>query len=221
MVTIFGHRQGKTDQVTSIDRAWLSPASGAIVWVGTPADVIERLLAAGKEIVQPNCVYEYGGVSFDLNAWRDHGRLHLHDLRSEGDLVELARRAEPVAGLSDTTVGNVSPSARWRAVFHPLRLEDALRAAPIVDGACWGYLPLHRGGARDAFDAVETPRAGGLDRLPRGRFFSVVLGGDGTNDLPGEAPAELPELPLLVADSEIHSGLPCPIQGVSRRAHPI
>ena len=54
-----------------------------------PADIVERLLAAGKEIVQPNCVYEYGGTSFDLNAWRDHGRLHLHDLRAEGDLVPL------------------------------------------------------------------------------------------------------------------------------------
>lgn len=54
-----------------------------------PADIVERLLAAGKEIVQPNCVYEYGGTSFDLNAWRDRGRLHLHDLRAEGDLVPL------------------------------------------------------------------------------------------------------------------------------------
>jgi hypothetical protein len=54
-----------------------------------PPDVIERLLAVGKEIVQPNCVYEYGGQSFDLNAWRDHGRLHMHDLRAEGDLVPL------------------------------------------------------------------------------------------------------------------------------------
>ena len=54
-----------------------------------PPDVIERLLATGKEIVQPNCVFDYGGPSFDLNAWRDHGRLHMHDLRSEGELVEL------------------------------------------------------------------------------------------------------------------------------------
>jgi hypothetical protein len=54
-----------------------------------PADVIERLLATGKDIVHPNCVYEYGGPSFDLNAWRDHGLLHMHDLRGEGDLVKL------------------------------------------------------------------------------------------------------------------------------------
>ena len=54
-----------------------------------PPDIIERLLAAGRDIVHPNCVKEYGGRSFDLNAWRDQGRLHLHDLRSEGDLVRL------------------------------------------------------------------------------------------------------------------------------------
>lgn len=54
-----------------------------------PPDIVERLLAAGKDIVQPNCVRDYGGPSFDLNAWRDHGRLHLHDLRGEGALVPL------------------------------------------------------------------------------------------------------------------------------------
>lgn len=54
-----------------------------------PPDIIERLLATGKLVVQPHCVYDYGGPTFDLNAWRDHGRLHLHDLREEGELVRL------------------------------------------------------------------------------------------------------------------------------------
>ncbi len=54
-----------------------------------PADIIERLTGTGKDIVQPNCVKHPGGKSFDLNAWRDKGRLHLHDLRAEGDLVPL------------------------------------------------------------------------------------------------------------------------------------
>jgi hypothetical protein len=54
-----------------------------------PPDIIERLLATGKDIVQPHCVCEYGGRSFDTNAWRDHGKLHLDDLRSEGDVVPL------------------------------------------------------------------------------------------------------------------------------------
>jgi hypothetical protein len=54
-----------------------------------PPDVIQRLLATGKEILQPNCVREYGGPSYDLNAWRDGGSRHMHDLRLEGDLVRL------------------------------------------------------------------------------------------------------------------------------------
>jgi hypothetical protein len=54
-----------------------------------PPDVVERLLAAGKDIVTPNCVLHYGGASFDRNAWRDQGRLHLHDLKAEGALVPL------------------------------------------------------------------------------------------------------------------------------------
>jgi hypothetical protein len=54
-----------------------------------PPDIIERLLATGKDIVQPHCVLDYGGQTFDLNGWREQGRLHLHDLRGEGELVEL------------------------------------------------------------------------------------------------------------------------------------
>src|SRR5262249_27516322 len=33
MVSIFVHRNGQTQQVTSLDRTWLNPAAGAIVWV--------------------------------------------------------------------------------------------------------------------------------------------------------------------------------------------
>jgi hypothetical protein len=54
-----------------------------------PPDIIERLLATGRDIVQPHCVLEYGGATFDCNGWRDQGRCHLDDLRDEGELVEL------------------------------------------------------------------------------------------------------------------------------------
>jgi hypothetical protein len=53
-----------------------------------PPDILERLLAADRGIVQPHCVTEQGRT-FDWNAWRDQGRLHLDDLRPEGDLVRL------------------------------------------------------------------------------------------------------------------------------------
>ena len=54
-----------------------------------PADIIEKLIATGKDIVQPHCVLDYNGPTFDQNGWRDKGRLHLDDLRSEGEIVEL------------------------------------------------------------------------------------------------------------------------------------
>ena len=60
--------------------------------IGYPADVIQRLLAAGRDIVHPHCLIQLGHEpprTFDLNAWRDHGRLHLDDLRGEGDVVPL------------------------------------------------------------------------------------------------------------------------------------
>jgi glycosyltransferase involved in cell wall biosynthesis len=65
-----------------------------VLWIDAdvtafPPDVIERLLAAGKEIVHPHCVRSDTGTTFDHNAWRDRGRLHMDDLRHEGDLVRL------------------------------------------------------------------------------------------------------------------------------------
>jgi glycosyltransferase involved in cell wall biosynthesis len=54
-----------------------------------PPDLIGRLLATGRDIVHPHCVKRYGGPTFDLNAWRDHGRLHMEDLRGGSDLVRL------------------------------------------------------------------------------------------------------------------------------------
>jgi len=54
-----------------------------------PGDIVEQLLATGKDLVHPNCVKVFGGPSFDRNAWRDQGRFHLDDLRTEGALVEL------------------------------------------------------------------------------------------------------------------------------------
>ena len=55
-----------------------------------PANILlEQLLATGKDIVHPHCDKVFGGSSFDHNAWRDQGHLHLDDLRAEGALVEL------------------------------------------------------------------------------------------------------------------------------------
>jgi glycosyltransferase involved in cell wall biosynthesis len=57
--------------------------------ISYPKNIIQQLLQVNKDIVHPNCVKEYNGKSYDLNAWRNHGKLHLHDLKAEGDLVAL------------------------------------------------------------------------------------------------------------------------------------
>lgn len=51
-----------------------------------PADVIERMLATGKQVVHPHCVREYGGPTWDQNAWTDHGSRHMDSMRDQ-DLV--------------------------------------------------------------------------------------------------------------------------------------
>lgn len=54
-----------------------------------PADVLSRMLATGKDIVNPHCVTKWGGSTFDWNAWRDHGRVRMDSLRGGPELVRL------------------------------------------------------------------------------------------------------------------------------------
>jgi magnesium transporter len=44
MVTIFVHRNGRTEQVTSLDRAWLNPAADVVVWLDLAAPSIPESL---------------------------------------------------------------------------------------------------------------------------------------------------------------------------------
>jgi hypothetical protein len=65
-----------------------------VLWIDVdvidyPPDVVQRMLATGRSIVHPHGVLDPGGPTFDLNAWRDHGRLHMAELRAEGELVRL------------------------------------------------------------------------------------------------------------------------------------
>jgi len=52
-------------------------------------DLLQRLIGAGREIVHPHCVTEPGGPSFDRNAWREQGKVHMDQLRGGPDLVRL------------------------------------------------------------------------------------------------------------------------------------
>lgn len=65
-----------------------------VLWIDVdvieyPKDVLHRLLAVDRRIVHPHCVLDYGGPTFDLNAWRDRGDVHMDQLRGGEDLVRL------------------------------------------------------------------------------------------------------------------------------------
>src|SRR3954462_677597 len=44
MVSVFVHRNGQTEQATSVDRSWLNPSSGSIIWVDLAAPSIPESL---------------------------------------------------------------------------------------------------------------------------------------------------------------------------------
>src|SRR5688500_18282365 len=44
VITIFVHRNGQTEQATSIDRTWLEPEAGVILWVDLAAPSVPESL---------------------------------------------------------------------------------------------------------------------------------------------------------------------------------
>jgi hypothetical protein len=118
-----------------------------------PPDLIERLLATGRDIVHPHCVTSYGGPTFDLNAWRNHGRLRMQDLRGGADLVRLHAVGGTVLlvradihreGLVFPTFpyGAGNPAARRPGPFAPvdgeLETEGLGIMALDMGYQCWG-----------------------------------------------------------------------------------
>ncbi len=65
-----------------------------VLWIDSdledyPAAIVERLLAYDLYILHPHCVKKPGGPTFDLNAWRDHGKVHMDQLRGSDGPVRL------------------------------------------------------------------------------------------------------------------------------------
>jgi len=54
-----------------------------------PRDLIRRLLAFERDIVQPHCVLAPGGRTFDCNGWVEQGRWHLDHFRGTQALVPM------------------------------------------------------------------------------------------------------------------------------------
>jgi hypothetical protein len=130
-----------------------------VLWIDVdledyPPDILERLLAARRDIVHPHCVRANGGPTFDHNAWRDGGRLHMQDLKGEGELVRL----DAVGGTMllvradlhrDGLVfpafpyGRRNPFARWPSPFTgqaggEFETEGLGLMARDMGHQCWG-----------------------------------------------------------------------------------
>ncbi len=130
--------------------------------VAYPNDVLEQLLAIDRDIVHPNCVVDYGGKSFDKNAWSAGGRKllsHMHGqgivrLESVGGTMLLVRADRHCDGLIFPPFFYGARS-RWVRDPHPLRghqvgeieTEGLAIMAKDMGIECWG-LPdleiLHR-----------------------------------------------------------------------------
>ena len=122
-----------------------------------PADILQRLIALDLDIVHPHCVLDYGGRTFDCNAWCDNGRLHMEDLRGRGRV-----RLDSVGGTmllvraDRHRDGLVFPPffygdrSRWVRDSHPLRgdrvgeieTEGLAIMAKDMGLECWGLPDL-------------------------------------------------------------------------------
>jgi DNA-binding CsgD family transcriptional regulator len=68
----------------------------------------------------------------------------------------LARSTTPTMNLVQATQRELEASPRYREILAPLALGDELRAALITDGACWGFMCLHRDHSSPHFTLTEA-----------------------------------------------------------------
>jgi magnesium transporter len=136
MLTIFVLRQGRCDEVTSIDRVWLNPAAGAVVWVDLEAPSIpESLILSDTFAFHPLAVED--AMSSDqpakVEAYDGYFFAVLRGADAEVDffvgptfLVTVHQRASgAVAEFVDNARHSPKPLAEGSvALFH--RLVDAM-----------------------------------------------------------------------------------------------
>jgi magnesium transporter len=87
VITIFVHRNGRTEQVTSIDRAWLGPASDVCLWVDLAApSVPESLILSDTFAFHPLSVEDaMSAVQYPkVEAYDDYLYIILHGIDFHG-----------------------------------------------------------------------------------------------------------------------------------------
>ena len=111
---------------------------------------------------------------------------------------DLARAEARAASLATATAGKLERSHRYREMMRPDGFEAELRAAQVVDGACWGALALYRRGDTAAFDQRKVEFVAGLGpHLAQGLrtcLLAVAIERQDRSDAPG----------LVVIDADGH-----------------
>lgn len=113
--------------------------------------------------------------------------------------VALAKSKQPANGLAQATEHEVGHSARYRDILAPLALGDELRAALVSDGACWGFICLHRDQSSAHFTSAEATFLGRLStHIAEGLRTALLLSKATASRFPDE-----PGLLLLAEDLSI------------------
>ena len=125
--------------------------------IAYPADILEQLIGLDLDIVHPHCVQQYGGQTFDRNAWIDNGGTYMQDLRgrervrleSVGGTMLLVRADRHRDGLVFPPFFYGAQS-RWARSPHPMRgqlvgeieTEGLALMAKDMGIECWGLPDL-------------------------------------------------------------------------------
>lgn len=112
---------------------------------------------------------------------------------------ELARDPVGVRTLMQATGGQPGRSDRYRDIFAPMGLQDEMRAVLRVNGACWGYVCLHRETAK----AVFSPREARFIQRVAPYLAEGLRMGLLRKACELEDPAGAPGLVILSADGEL------------------
>ena len=151
MVTIFVHRNGKTEQVTSIDRVWLNPAAGVNLWVDLAAPSIPEALILSDTFHTPQCDViarlarrDFVDISTEMSfRFRD---IYDHLVRIADDALIFQDR---ITGMLDAHLSNTSN--RLNEVMKVLTVVSTIfMPLTLLTGAFGMNVPLPRFPGSDA-----------------------------------------------------------------------
>ena len=141
MVSIFIHRNGRTEGATSLDRAWLNPASGTFMWVDLASPSIPE--SPQRDVIARLARREFVDISTAMSfRFRD---VYDHLVRLSDDATIFQDR---ITGVLDAHLSSVSN--RLNEVMKVLTVVSTIFMPLTLMSGLWGKnIPLPRLPGRD------------------------------------------------------------------------